>query len=152
MRIMGIDYGLRRVGVAISDDCGIFAMPVKTIETHDFSELINEIKQLCRDLNVEIIVVGLPINMNGSAGAMSESVLKFADTLTSTLHLPVNTWDERLSTTEVERVLVEEADMSRKKRKKIRDKLAAQVILQGYLDALQQVSNDDTEGLTGESC
>ncbi len=92
------------------------------------------VREACAETDAEMVVVGMPLNMNGSHGLMAETVSAFVRKLSAQLSIPVATWDERLSTSLVERVLIE-ADMSRAKRKRVRDKLAAQVILQGYLDS-----------------
>jgi putative Holliday junction resolvase len=131
---IGIDFGERRVGIAVSDPDGTIALPLLVLEGLGQKQLISEIARICGEYEVQELVVGLPINMDGTRGAMAETVEAFAGRLRATLSVPVRTWDERLSTRLVERTLLD-ADLSRKKRKAVRDKLAAQVILQGYLDA-----------------
>jgi putative holliday junction resolvase len=130
---MGLDYGEKRVGVAVSDPDGIIAMPYYVIEVTGEKALLAEIKKVCEATNAEAIVVGLPINMNGTAGPMAEKVGKFVEKLAELTDLPVEKWDERLTTSMAERSLLE-ADMSRAKRKKVRDMISAQIILQSYLD------------------
>lgn len=134
MRTLGIDYGERRVGVAISDPFGMLATPLKVITVESVSHAVTEIADLSLQSEVEKIVVGLPLNMDGSRGAMVEAVEAFIKQLSKFTSCDIVTWDERLSTSQVERTLLD-ADMSRKRRKEVRDKLAAQVILQAYLDA-----------------
>ena len=135
MRVMGIDLGEKRVGVAVSDELGWTAQGVKTINnTGKIKDLMEEIKQLAQELNVEKVVVGLPKNMNGTTGPQGEKAIDFADKLARHLGLPVATWDERLTTVAAERILVS-ADISRAKRRKVIDKMAAAIILQDYLNA-----------------
>ncbi|SFH35888.1 putative holliday junction resolvase [Desulfotomaculum arcticum] len=135
MRVMGIDLGEKRVGVAVSDELGWTAQGVKTINnTGKIKDLMEEIKQLAQELNVEKVVVGLPKNMNGTTGPQGEKAIDFADKLARHLGLPVATWDERLTTVAAERILVS-ADISRAKRRKVIDKMAASIILQDYLSA-----------------
>ena len=133
MRIIGIDYGERRVGVAISDPLGSIALGVDTIEVTSLKDAVAKVCEVCREKNAATVVVGLPLNMNGTRGPMVDRVERFVSELTEAAGLPVVTYDERLSSAMVERTLLD-ADMSRNKRKGVRDKLAAQVILQGYLD------------------
>jgi len=133
-RLLGLDYGERRVGVAVSDPLGCMALPLVTLTVESRAALLEEIQNLCTEYDAGTIVVGAPVNMDGSHGAMVTRVNSFCAELEKALNIAVHTWDERLSTALVERTLLE-GDMSRGKRKKVRDKLAAQVILQGYMDA-----------------
>lgn len=134
MRILGLDVGDATIGVAICDPMGWTAQGLEVIrrrgkEEEDFRRL----HELIAQWEVERIVVGLPKNMNGTIGPRAEKVLEFNQRLADATGLPVEAWDERLSTVEAERALLL-ADMSRGKRKKVIDKLAAVIILQGYLD------------------
>jgi putative holliday junction resolvase len=133
MRIMGLDLGSRTIGVAVSDELGWTAQGIKTIRRKSRREDLTEILSLIAEYTVERIVVGLPINMDGSLGPQAEKVLHWAKEMEERTRLPVETWDERLSTVGASRVLLE-ADLSREKRKGVIDKLAAVFILQGYLD------------------
>lgn len=134
-RVLGIDYGERRLGFAVSDSDGIIAMPLRVVELRTDTQAFEEIRRICKETGAEKIVVGLPLNMNGTKGPIAAKVESFVEQLTKLLDIPVEKWDERLSTSAAERVLLE-ADISRRKRKAVRDKLAAQIILQGYLDAI----------------
>ncbi|KIL44495.1 Holliday junction resolvase RuvX [Jeotgalibacillus soli] len=136
MRVMGLDVGTKTVGVAISDALGWTAQGIETIKIDELAGQFGfkRIKQLVDDHEVSKIVVGLPKNMNNSIGPRGEACIQYADSLKKKLGLEVILWDERLSTTAAERVLLE-ADVSRKKRKKVIDKMAAVFILQGYLDS-----------------
>ncbi|MBM7645856.1 putative Holliday junction resolvase [Scopulibacillus daqui] len=135
MRIMGLDYGSKTVGVAISDLLGFTAQGIETIHyTENKRHLIyDRIKELIEAYGVEKIVVGLPKNMNGTIGESGEACQAFAKSLKKKFQLPVEMWDERLTTMAAERMLIT-ADVSRKKRKKVIDKMAAVMILQSYLD------------------
>lgn len=134
MKILGLDYGDRRIGVALSDAFGWTAQGLEVIERRRDGDAIARITELVKMNEVSEIVVGLPKNMNGTVGPRGEICIEFAETLRETLDLPVHLWDERLSTVSAERTLVD-ADVSRKKRKKVVDKMAASLILQNYLDA-----------------
>jgi putative Holliday junction resolvase len=133
MRIMGLDVGTHTVGMAISDELGLTAQGLKTLGRKSMEEDFKEIAAIIHQFGIEEIVVGLPKNMNGTLGKQAEFVLKWIEVLKDNIQVPVVTWDERLSTVGATRVLLE-ADLSRGKRKKVIDKLAAVLILQGYLD------------------
>ncbi|REE84356.1 putative Holliday junction resolvase [Paenibacillus taihuensis] len=134
MRLMGLDYGDRRIGVAVSDAFGWTAQGVGVVEKRRDNGEIGAIAQLCKEHEVSEIVVGLPKNMNGTIGPRGEICIAFAGDLQQKLNLPVHLWDERLTTVAAERTLLE-ADVSRKKRKLVVDKMAATLILQNYLDS-----------------
>jgi putative Holliday junction resolvase len=133
MRTMGLDVGTHTIGVAVSDELGITAQGLKTLRRKSMEEDFKEIATIIGQFEIEKIVVGLPKNMNGTLGKQAEIVLKWIKILTDKIPVPVVTWDERLSTVEATKVLLE-ADLSRRKRKKVIDKVAAVLILQGYLD------------------
>ncbi|MCX5679119.1 MAG: Holliday junction resolvase RuvX [Candidatus Omnitrophica bacterium] len=133
MKIMGLDYGTRRIGVAMSDELLLTAQGSNTIFNNTPSETIAAIARLVKENGVVEVIVGLPINMNGSHGQKAKEVIEFTENLMKSVTVPVKTWDERLTTREAERALLE-ADMSRAKRKRLNDMIAAQLILQGYLD------------------
>ncbi len=135
MRILGLDIGDRTVGVAVCDPLGLTAQGITTIKRKSVVLDIEEIAQICKKYEVETIVSGLPKNMNGTIGPQGEKVQRFCEKLKETIDLPVKMWDERLSTVAANRVMLE-GDLSRSKRKKIVDKIAATFILQGYLDSL----------------
>ena len=133
---MGLDVGSKTVGVSISDAFGWTAQGLKTIQINeDKGEYgFEEIGTLIAENEVSKVVVGLPKNMNGTIGPRGEASQFYADELNKRFGVPVVLWDERLTTVAAERVLLE-ADVSRKKRKKVIDKMAASMILQGYLDS-----------------
>lgn len=134
MKIMGLDVGSKTIGVAVSDDMGWTAQGVLTIARKNLDKDLEELKKLTDQYRVLEIVVGLPKNMDGTIGKQAEEVLALAETISSSLNIPVKTWDERLSTIAAQKTLLE-ANVSRKKRKKVIDKIAAVFILQGYLDS-----------------
>lgn len=135
-RLMGLDVGSRTVGVAISDELGWTAQGVEIVpineDEQDFN--ITRIKELVDQYGVVGVVVGLPKNMNNTSGPRVDASRAYGDLLVQQLGLPIDFQDERLTTVEAERMLVEEADTSRRKRKQVIDKLAAALILQNYLD------------------
>lgn len=136
MRIMGLDVGSKTVGVAISDAFGWTAQGIETIKIDESNEQfgIDRIGELVKSHEVSSFVVGYPKNMNNSIGPRAEASEKYADLLRTTFDKPVFLWDERLTTAAAERMLIQ-ADVSRKKRKLVIDKMAAVMILQGYLDS-----------------
>ncbi len=142
MRVMGLDYGTKTVGVAVSDALGITAQGVETVTRKDENKLrqtLARIEQLIDEYEVGEIVVGLPKNMNNSLGERAEACQEFADKLERRTGLPVTMWDERLSTVAAENVLIE-SGVRRENRKAVVDKIAAVIILQGYLDYRSNVS------------
>ena len=133
MRILGLDIGSKRIGVAISDELGFTAQGIETLSCKSPEDDAAAIAELAEKYNVEAIVVGMPYNMDGSAGPQAEKVRAMIELINQRAKISVHEWDERLSTVAAERVLLE-ADMSRSKRRKVIDKVAAIIILQGYLD------------------
>ncbi len=139
MRIMGLDVGSKTIGVAVSDAFGWTAQGVKTIKIDEEKEQfgLDELQEIINQYEIEKVVIGLPKNMNGTIGPRGEASIAFAELIKEKFALPVELWDERLTTMAAERVLLE-ADVSRKKRKKVIDKMAAVMILQGYLDSMSK--------------
>lgn len=136
MRIMGLDVGSRTVGVAISDALGWTAQGIETIKINEDEQVfgLDRLAELIKEYNVTEIVVGYPKNMNNSIGPRGEASEHYKAMLEERFGLPVKLWDERLTTMAAERMLID-ADVSRKKRKQVIDKMAAVMILQGYLDS-----------------
>jgi len=136
MRVLGLDVGSKTIGVALSDEMGWTAQGIETIkineERNDFG--LVRLQELIEQNNVSLVVIGFPKNMNGTIGPRGEASQSFAKLIEDTFGLKTVLWDERLTTMAAERVLLE-ADVSRKKRKKVIDKMAAVMILQGYLDS-----------------
>lgn len=138
MRIMGLDYGSKTVGVAISDPLCITAQGIETIERkmeNKLRQTLARIQALCEEYEVEKIVLGFPKHMNNDIGERAEKSLEFKEMLEKRTGLEVIMWDERLTTVEAERTLIE-SNVRRENRKKYIDKVAAVFILQGYLDSL----------------
>ncbi|KYD32881.1 Holliday junction resolvase RuvX [Parageobacillus toebii NBRC 107807] len=138
MRVLGLDLGTKTLGVAVSDELGWTAQGIETIsideERGEYG--LKRLREIIDEYEVDTIVVGFPKNMNGTVGPRAEASQRFAKLLESEFSLPVILWDERLSTMAAERMLIT-ADVSRKKRKQVIDKMAAVVILQSYLDSKQ---------------
>lgn len=134
MRLMGLDYGDKTIGVAVSDELGWTAQGIETIRRTNKKSDMRRLSELIQEHQVKEIVVGLPKNMNATIGPRGELSMEFADQLQRTFKLPVHLWDERLTSMAAERTLLE-ADVSRKKRKQVIDKMAAVLILQGYMDS-----------------
>ena len=132
---MGLDLGKKTIGVAIGDETGLTAQPLTTIRRSTLNKDIEALLSLIEEHSVVNIVVGLPLNMDGTMGSRGKDTLKFVDFLRSRTNAEVCTWDERLSTVAVTRVLLE-GDVSRERRKQVVDKMAAAYILQGWLDSL----------------
>jgi len=132
-RIMGLDIGDNTIGVAVSDLMGMTAQGVTTIRRESKKKDIEAIKNVIKEHNVNMIVSGLPKNMNGTVGPQAEKVKKFCELIREETGLEIDFWDERLTTVSAEKMLIS-GDVSRKNRKKVIDKLAAVLILQGYLD------------------
>ena len=138
MRILGLDYGSKTVGVAVSDPLGLTAQSVETIwrkQENKLRQTLARIEELAAEYQAEKIVLGLPKNMNNTIGERAEKTLEFREMLERRTGLPVVMWDERLTTVEAERTLME-ARVRRENRKQYLDQLAAVFILQGYLDSL----------------
>ena len=138
-RVLGIDYGLRRVGIAVSDLLGWTAQGLETIEVNVNKEDygIDRLKEIVSEYDIQHIVLGMPKNMNNSVGFRGEETMEYYNILQNKLpYVKITLWDERLSTMGASRALLE-ADVSRKKRKNVIDKMAAVFILQGYLDSQQ---------------
>lgn len=136
MRIMALDVGSRTIGIACSDALLITAQGIETIRRTSLENDFNRLRELISEYEVHELVVGMPKNMNGTKGERAEKTEEFVEKMKAVIDLPVTFWDERLSTVMAERQLIA-ADVSRKKRKGVIDKMAAVVILQGYLDRLQ---------------
>lgn len=137
MRVMGLDVGSKTVGVAVSDPLGWTAQGIEIIRINENKEEFgfDRLKELVAEYEVSQFVIGLPKNMNNSIGPRAEASMAYGDKVKELFNLPVTYQDERLTTVQAERMLVEEANTSRAKRKKVIDKLAAVMILQNYLDS-----------------
>lgn len=143
-RIIGLDFGTARIGVAISDERKIIATPLSTLKCEKKSadtaaKLINEINRYARENNyaIENIVIGMPLLLSGKKGHLADEVSHFVDLLKQLTTIPVTVWDERLTTAQAERSL-KESSLTRKRRSQVVDSVAAIIILQNYLDYLAQ--------------
>ena len=132
-RIIGIDVGTKRIGVAVSDPAKIISSPYKVLASKSLAADVAAVAALCTEVCGEKIIVGLPLNMNGTQGPAAAAALAFAAALREKVAVPVEMLDERLSTSAAERSLIE-GDMRREKRRQVIDKVAAQIILQSYLE------------------
>ncbi len=135
MRILGLDVGDRTIGIAVSDPLGFTAQGITTINRKNNEYDIDELIKICKEYSIESIVCGLPKNMNGTLGEQGQKVLDFCSLIEENITIPIKMWDERLTTAAANRAMLE-ANLSRAKRKKIVDKIAATYILQGYLDSI----------------
>ena len=140
-----MDIGSRTIGVAISDELGLTAQGLKTIKRRSMEEDLKEISIIISQFKIDRMVVGLPKNMDGTIGKQAGVIFQWIKAVKEKIYLPMVTWDERLSTVEASKILLE-ADLSRKKRKGVIDKLAAVIILQGYLN--QSRKQDDESSLS----
>ena len=147
MRILGLDYGEKRIGVALCDELGLTAQPVTTIIRKSWRRDVEAIATLIRTYDVEKIVIGFPLRLDGTEGIQCEKVVRFARRLEAALNIPVIRWDETLSTKEAEEILARSGVPPRKRRDVV-DRLAASLILQSYLDTLSKeklLSDDEAE-------
>ncbi len=135
-RLLGLDHGEKRIGVAVSDELGFMAHPVETYHRRSRAEDMEHIKHLVHTYDVEAIAVGLPKHMNGDLGISAKRVTKFIDQLSSALDIQIVPWDERLTTVMAERIL-QQTTRSRRKRTEVVDQVASVLILQSYLDSLR---------------
>lgn len=135
MRILAIDHGTKRMGIALSDDMGMMAHPLEFIPAEPFKEFLARLKEIIHERQVELILVGMPRNMDGSYGPAALKVREFVAVLNETTAVPIKTWDERLTSAQANRFLIQ-ADVRREKRKEKVDGAAAALLLQSYLDGL----------------
>ena len=136
MRIMGIDYGTKRIGVTVSDPACTMAHPLDIVLVREDGSHIESLKKIARDYQVDRVVVGLPFNMDGDMGESALKVARWSEDLCRQLDLPVELWDERLTTFEAHGFLLD-LNVRGKKRKHIVDKIAASIILNNYLDSMK---------------
>jgi putative holliday junction resolvase len=134
MRILGIDHGTKRIGLAISDELGVIAQPLEFVPAEPFDKFLARLKEIIRDKEVELLLVGMPRNMDGSYGPAALKVQEFVAVLGDTVGIPIKLWDERLTSAQANRFLIQ-ANVRRDQRKQKVDKTAAAILLQSYLDA-----------------
>lgn len=134
VRVLGIDLGTRRIGVALSDPAGAVAFPLSVLQCESRQETLAKLKEMVRSTSAEAVVIGMPRTLRGETGLAAEEAEDFARQLAEQIDVPVTTWDERMTTVVAERALIE-AGMRRERRRENRDKIAATIMLQSYLDA-----------------
>lgn len=134
MRILALDHGTVRIGVAVSDELGMIAQPLEFIPAEPWAGFLDRLKQLVAERDVGRILVGMPRNMDGSYGPAADKVREFVRLLGETFSIPIQTWDERLTSVQAQRMLREASVKGARQRKKV-DQMAAAILLQSYLDA-----------------
>ena len=134
MRVLAIDHGTKRMGIAVSDPAGVIALPLEFIPAEPFNGFLERLKTLIQEKEVEQILVGMPRNMDGSYGPAAAKVQEFVAVLKETIAVPIRTWDERLTSAQANRMLLQ-TDMRRKERKQKVDQAAAAILLQSFLDS-----------------
>ena len=134
MRILSLDHGTVRIGVAVSDEMKIIATPLEFIPTEPFDKAVARLQQLLREKEVELILIGMPRNMDGTYGPATVKVKEFIAALEPHISTPVKTWDERLTSAQANRVMIQ-SNVRRDQRKQNVDAMAAAILLQSYLDA-----------------
>jgi putative Holliday junction resolvase len=135
MRILAIDHGSRRIGIAVSDELKMIAQPLEFIPAEPIAGFLARLQYLLQEKEVELILVGLPRNMDGSLGPAAQKVQEFIATLKGNVAVPIRTWDERLTSAQANRLLIQ-GNVRREQRKEKVDKMAAAILLQSYLDGL----------------
>ena len=133
MRILALDHGTRRVGVAVSDETKTIAQPLEYIPAEPFADFLERLKTILTEKEVDFVLLGLPRNMDGSYGPAAQKVQTFASVLKSSITVPIRLWDERLTSTMANRILIQ-GNVRRNQRKEKVDKMAAAILLQSYLD------------------
>jgi len=135
MRILALDHGTKRIGVAVSDETRTIAQPLEFIPAGPFADFLARLRQLIREKEIGLILVGLPRNMDGSYGPAAETVQTFVGVLGSAITVPIKMWDERLTSAQANRVLIQGGARRAKRKEKV-DKMAAAILLQSYLDGI----------------
>jgi putative Holliday junction resolvase len=137
MRVLAIDHGTKRIGLAISDELGVIANPLEFVPAEPFAGFIERLREIIREKHVELLLVGMPRNMDGSFGPAALKVEEFIAVLRSAVAIPIKSWDERLTSAQANRMLIQ-GGVRRDKRKEKVDKTAAAILLQSYLDSFCQ--------------
>jgi putative Holliday junction resolvase len=135
MRILALDHGTKRIGVAVSDETKTIAQPLEYILAEPFADFLERLKKLLVEKEVDLILIGLPRNMDGSYGPAAQKVEAFVAVLRSAVIVPIKTWDERLTSSQANRILIQ-GNVRRDQRKEKVDKMAAAILLQSYLDGI----------------
>lgn len=134
MRVLAVDFGSKRIGLAISDPLGFTAQGLPTLANHGQDKVLGELTKLCKEREVGLIVIGVPLNMKGDAGLKAQEIMKLVPEIEAKTGVPVKTWDERLTSREAGRLMIAEG-LSRDRQKQESDRLAATLILQNYLES-----------------
>ncbi len=134
MRILALDHGTKRIGIAVSDELKMIAQPLEFVPAEPLTKFLERLKEVLRDKEVELILVGMPRNMDGSYGPAAAKAKEFVEAVKQAVNVPVQTWDERLTTVQANRLLIQ-GGVRREKRKEKVDKMAAAILLQSYLDS-----------------
>ena len=135
MRILALDHGTKRIGVAVSDETKTIAQPLEYIPAEPFADFLSRLKQLLLEKEIDLVLLGLPRNMDGSYGPAAQKVETFVAVLRAAITVPVKTWDERLTSSQANKILIQ-GGVRRDKRKEKVDKMAAAILLQSYLDGI----------------
>lgn len=135
MRVLALDHGTKRVGLAISDEMGMIAQPLTFLPAEPIGELLERLKKVVSEKNVELILVGIPRNMDGSYGPAAEKARKFVEQLKAAFTVQIRTWDERLTSVQANKAMIQ-GGLRREERKLKADQTAAAILLQSYLDSL----------------
>jgi len=135
MRILALDHGSKRIGVAVSDETKTIAQPQEYIPAEPFADFLARLRQLVREKEIDLILVGLPRNMDGSYGPAAQKVQAFVAVLKTAITVPIKLWDERLTSSQANKILIQ-GGVRRDKRKEKVDKMAAAILLQSYLDGI----------------
>ncbi|MCX8666388.1 Holliday junction resolvase RuvX [Acetobacteraceae bacterium B3987] len=133
--VLGLDPGSKQIGVALSDTALMLASPLTVLMRQKMKQIVPAFQELCKKHEIGALVIGLPLSLDGSFGPAARAASDWANDLSERLNLPACLWDERLSSSAVNRFLVQEADMTRKRRGEVVDKMAAAYMLQGWIDA-----------------
>jgi putative Holliday junction resolvase len=134
MRVLAIDHGTKRMGIALSDPSGMIAQPLEFVPAEPFAGFLTRLKEILKEKEVDLIIIGMPRNMDGSYGPAAAKVQEFIAVLKENIIIPIRTWDERLTSAQANRFLIE-ANVRRQDRKEKVDKAAAAILLQSFLDS-----------------
>ena len=135
MRILALDHGTKRIGVAVSDETKTIAQPLEYIPAEPFADFLARLKKLLLEKEIDLVLIGLPRNMDGTYGPAAQKVEAFVAVLRSAITVPIKTWDERLTSAQANRILIQ-GKVRRDQRKEKVDKMAAAILLQSYLDGM----------------
>jgi len=135
MRILALDHGTKRIGVAVSDETKTIAQPLEYIPAEPFGDFLSRLKKLLVEKEIDLVLIGMPRNMDGTYGPAAQKVQAFVAVLRGAITVPIKTWDERLTSSQASRILIQ-GNVRRDKRKEKVDKMAAAILLQSYLDGI----------------